>query len=487
MTETTINTETGPAVGGSGVVGFEPGNNGVANRAALQGAIDALGAAGGTVRVERAGVYDLAGTVYMGSDTALVFGAGVIVRKTEEAGGFSHVILNKGALTKTWDRRVRVEGLRLMVNGVDVRSDTVPGLRGQVAFFYASDVRVIGLRCDDLGPQQFGVHVCTFEDLVVEDCIIKGDKDGVHLGRGKRFAVRGCVFQTRDDAVALNAHDYATSNPELGWIEQGVVERCYDLAAPAGKAHESVGYFCRVLAGSWGDWRGGMSVQQSDTVVMRGDGLPGGGRLYRVQAEPDGTRYVSRTCPSHDAGVEVVDGIPWLMMQEGVEASAGVRDVVFRDITLEKPRPGFSVHFDRDRYSRSYYPGSEPPVQRGLVMEDVRVFHGGDSPVLLIGTPVDVVTLSRVTLGAGGVLVHDKGEVGADGRESTQTTVQLEGCRYVREGEMDLLEQRWAGKRVRLTTRGSVVMAEGFKARVARGQGVGAVDVESDLPGLARH
>ncbi|MEM6552128.1 MAG: hypothetical protein AAF750_08370 [Planctomycetota bacterium] len=478
--------DTGSAAVGLGVVGFQPGNSGLANQAALQGAIDALGESGGTVRVERPGVYDLAGTVYVGSDTSLVFGAGVVLRKTEEAGGFSHVILNRGALTKTWDRRVRVEGLRLVVNGVDVRSDTVPGLRGQVAFFYASDVRVSGLRCDDLGPQQFCIHACTFEDLVVEDCIIKGDKDGVHLGRGKRFAIRDCVFQTRDDAVALNAHDYATSNPELGWIEQGVVERCYDLAAPEGEEHESVGFFCRVLAGSWGDWHDGMSVQQSDTVVVRGDGLPGGGRLYRVQAEPDGREYVSRTCPSHDAGIEVVDGIPWLMMQEGVEASAGVRDVVFRDITLEKPRPGFSVHFDRDRYSRSYYPGSVPPVQRGLVMEDVRVLHGGESPVLLIGTPVDVVTLSRVTLGVGGVVMQDKGGIGADDDASGRTTVQMEGCRFGHGGEMKLLEQRWAGRPVRLTTRGSVVTDEGFTARVARGQGVGAVDVESDLPGLAR-
>ena len=36
---------------------------------------------------------------------------------------------------------------------------------------------------------------------------------------------------TFDDAIALNAHDYATSNPELGWIENGVIENCHDLNA----------------------------------------------------------------------------------------------------------------------------------------------------------------------------------------------------------------------------------------------------------------
>jgi hypothetical protein len=118
---------------------------------------------------------------------------------------------------------------------------------------------------------QYGIHVCTFEDLLINDVIIKGDKDGVHLGRGKRFVITNGVFQTFDDAVALNAHDYSTGNPEVGWIENGVVEKCYDL-----NASNTTGYFCRILAGAWIDWKAGMEVQQSDAVVSNG-------RIYRYR------------------------------------------------------------------------------------------------------------------------------------------------------------------------------------------------------------
>jgi hypothetical protein len=173
---------------------------------------------------------------------------------------------------------------------------------------------------------QFGIHVCSFEDLIIDDVIIKGEKDGVHLGRGKRFTIRNGVFQTFDDAIALNAHDYATSNPELGWIENGVIENCYDL-----NAENTVGYFCRILAGAWTDWKEGMEVQQSDAVVSNG-------KLYRVQAKPDGTKYISKTKPTHEKGSMVLDSINWGVVQHDVTYTAGVRNVIFRNIFLEKPQ-----------------------------------------------------------------------------------------------------------------------------------------------------
>ncbi len=53
-----------------------------------------------------------------------------------------------------------------------------------------------------------------------------------------------------------------------------------------------------------------------------------------------------------------MDGINWGVVQNDVTYTAGVRNVIFRDIFLEKPRIGFSIHFDNDKYSRSYYPGA---------------------------------------------------------------------------------------------------------------------------------
>lgn len=114
-----------------------------------------------------------------------------------------------------------------------------------ISFFYAKDIRIERFRCNDLTKMQFGIHIGTFEDLIIDDVIIKGEKDGVHLGRGKRFTIRNGIFQTFDYAIALNTHNYTTSNPELGWIENGIIENCHDL-----NAENTTGYFCRILAGA---------------------------------------------------------------------------------------------------------------------------------------------------------------------------------------------------------------------------------------------
>ncbi len=443
--------------------GFSPDASGTVNLAALQQALDQ----GGTVTISQPGIYPVAGTAYIGSQTTLHCVNGVFLKKVDEQGPFMHVLLNKGALTKTWDEHIAVEGLQIIVNGVDNRNWMVYGLRGQLAFFYARDVRVEGFRCLDLGSQQFGIHVCTFEDLLIEDTIIKGHKDGIHLGRGKRFVIRDATFDTGDDAMALNAHDYATSNPELGWIEDGLVENCRDLVGSSGKS----GFFCRILAGAWTDWKAGMEVQQSDTVVS-------GGRLYRVQAEPDGKIYKSVTRPTHLSGAAVVDGITWGVVQDDVTYTAGVRRVTFRDIQLEKPRVGFSVHFDIGKYSRSYYPGAPVPLQEQLVFENCRVTFPEERLFLRVNTPIDTISILNCSL--------NNNPIGITARKGLDdygsTSINLVGCIFNYDGEMTLLDNQVPGKIVSLKTSGSMVSKPSFKALVNAGGG--KLKIESDLPGL---
>lgn len=301
---------------------------------------------------------------------------------------------------------------------------------------------------------------------MIEDVIIHGQKDGIHLGRGKRFVIRDCVFQTFDDAIALNGHDYSTSNPELGWIEDGVIENCHDL-----NQDNTTGYFCRILAGSWTDWRSGMSVQQSDTVVSSG-------RLYRVQAGPDGTIFTSTKRPTHASGQQTLDGIRWGVVQNEVTYTAGVRNVVFRDITLAKPRVGFSVHFDNNRYSRSVYPGSPPVIQRGLRFEHVQVRHDKNVSLFSIATPVEALTISSSTFGRGGIRFRGNNAV----TDYLPTQVNLIGCTFSHDGPMELLKIAVPEKQVTLKSMASVVVDPGFLARVAPGPG--DLNVESDLPGL---
>ena len=444
--------------------GFSPLASGIENSKALQQAVDNEG----TIVISQAGTYKMAGTVYIGSNTSLIFGNNVFLKKVDEKGSFTHVLLNKGALTKTYDHNITIEGLQVIVNGIDKNFTEVYGLRGQIAFFYVKDLKIERFRCMDLSKMQFGIHVCTFEDLIIQDVVIKGDKDGVHLGRGKRFTISNGVFETFDDAIALNAHDYATSNPELGWIEDGVIENCHDLTA-----ENTTGYFCRILGGGWIDWKPGMEVQQSDAVVSNG-------RIYRVQAKPDGTTYQSVTQPTHETGSKQLDGINWGVVQNDVTYTAGVRNVVFRDIFLEKPRTGFSVHFDNDKYSRSYYPGAAVPVQEQISFDNIRVLHNKQTDFLSINTPMDVITITNSVIGNNRISFHGNKAMA----DYLKTKINLIGCVFKQKGMMELIVNSVEHKEILLKTSSSIELNDGFSAGVV--QGLGNIVVESDLTGLKK-
>ena len=444
--------------------GFAPEASGIDNTKALQRAVDQ----GGTIVVSRPGTYPIAGTVYLGSHTSLIFGNNVLLKKVAEQGAFAHVLLNKGALTRTYDEHITVAGLHIIVNGVDARKFQVYGLHGQLAFFYVKDLRIERFRCLDLGKAQYGIQVCTFEDLIIDDVIIKGDKDGVHLGRGQRFTIRNGIFQTGDDAVALNAHDYVVGNPELGWIEDGVVENCHDL-----KAAKATGYFCRILAGAWLDWQPGMKVQQSDSVVSQG-------RIYRVQAKPDGTVYTSSTRPTHASGALLLDGINWGVVQTQVTYTAGVRNIVFRDIFLENPRTGFSVHFDNDKYSRSYYPGTKIPLQEQLVFDNIRILYDQKTDLLSIGTPVDVVTIMNSSFRNNRIHFHGNNAM----PDYLKTSINIFGCAFNYPGTMELVVNSVPSKAIALKTSANIAPSGDFSATVIPGNGT--ITVDSDLAGLKK-
>jgi polygalacturonase len=342
----------------------------------------------------------------------------------------------------------------------------VYGLRGQLAFFYVKDLRIERFRCYDLGKWQYGIHVCTFEDIIVNDVIIKGEKDGVHLGRGKRFTISNGIFQTYDDAIALNAHDYATGNPEMGWIENGVVENCHDL-----NAENTTGFFCRILGGAWTDWKEGMEVQQSDAVVSNG-------KVYRVQTKPDGTLFKSITRPTHESGSKVLDGIKWGVVQNDVVYNAGVRNVVFRDIFLEKPRIAFSIHFDNDRFSRSFYPGAMAVKQEQLLFDNIRILYPENRDFISVNTPVDVINIVNSSFGKGGIHFHGNNAM----EDYLKTKINISNCIFNAEGNMILLRNEVKNKFIDLKTSSSLILHDSFSAKVLSDEGL--VVIESDLNGL---
>lgn len=447
------------------VAGFSTASTGVANTKALQVAVDK----GGIIYITKPGTYNMAGTVYIGSNTSLIFSAGVYLKKVNEKGVFTHVILNKGALTKTYNEHILIEGLSIIVNGQDRCYNEVCGLRGQLAFFYVKDLKIERFRCEDLCAGQFGIHVCTFEDLVINNVVIKGNKDGIHLGRGNRFKISNATFQVLDDAIALNGHDYGSSNPELGWIENGVIENCTDQ----NDSKAPTGYFSRILAGAWIDWKSGMEVKNSDAVVSNG-------RIYRVQAQTDGKVYKSYSKPSHTSGNVVLDGITWAMVQTYVTYTAGVRNVTFKNITLEKPRIPFSIHFDNNNYSRSYYPGATIPLQQNLVFDGVKVMYDKAIDFIAVRTPVDNLTIKNSTLNTGGLTIY-----GGNGLSNfLKTNITISTTTFKKAGDMVLINNNIGGKEINLKTTNNIIVSSAFKAKIYYNNGKFTVD--SDLPGLKK-
>jgi hypothetical protein len=253
----------------------------------------------------------------------------------------------------------------------------------------------------------------------------------------------------------------------MGWIEDGVVENCHDLA----DGKKPVGYFCRIVAGAWIDWQPGMQVQKSDTVVSNG-------RIYRVQADPDGTVYTSLTRPTHASGSVTLDGITWGAGQSDVMYTAGVRNVVFRDIFLEKPRVGFSVHFANDRFDRSYYPGAQIPKQEQLNFDNIRIKHEQQIPFVEVVTPVDVLTVANSSLRNNCIEFRSNSAM----PDYLKTRVNMIGCVFSHKGVMDVVTNSVDNKEVVLKTSASVELHDDFSAQVVPGNGT--ITVESDLTGL---
>ena len=390
--------------------GFSPSSSGGKNRETLQKMLDA----GGHIVIDEAGIYDVAGTLTIGSDTTLEFSAGTYVRRVPTGEGDGPLILNKGAFSRTYDHDIAIRGMRLICNDVDITKQNIVGMNCHVGFFYAKHTVIEDFQCYDLGSHGFCIQVCTFEDSRIENVHIEGMKDAVHYGPGRRFILRNGVFRTFDDPIALNANDYAVSNPQMGWIEDGLIEYCFDLDQPS-----TTGFFCRLLGGAWLDWSEGMIIRNSDTVVSNG-------RMYRAKMPADGKEYISKTRPAHTSGEAVLDGITWVMTQDdNIIYNCGCRNIHFKDIYLEKNRPtAFAFHFDNDIYSHSYYPYADAPVQTNITFENVHTM--ANIPYFIRSTtPVGDIKVINSTLADTSVRMAHRG---VEGIVYPPTRIILSGC-----------------------------------------------------------
>ncbi len=364
-----------------------PLDKGFENAKKLQEALDK----GGDIIVEGPGYYRVSEILYIGDHTHLTFAEGVYIVRMPSVEGFNrYFISNKGIFEGKVNEDISITGLYLNANGVAHTDPTLQkdngnilGARGHLMFSYVKDLTIKDIVIPDLCPADYGIQIANFENVLVENIRIEGDKDGIHFGPGKNFVVRHGVFRTHDDPVALNAFDYAGSNTNPGWIENGLIEDCYDL-----NDERDVGmcFFARMLCGVWQDWFEGMAVQQSDAAVLDG-------KLYRVRMKPSFEKFISTTPPTHEKGFAELDGITWIRTVDNTGYSAGCRNIRFKDIYIQRNRKCvFGFVQEVSEYCRSYFENSESPLQENIVFENVNVM-GNVEMFSWINSPVDNVTL----------------------------------------------------------------------------------------------
>ena len=344
--------------------GFKPGASAQANAKALQKALD-----GGhkTVTISVPGTYDLDSTIYLDDETELVCGRGVLLRK---AADYCNMFVNRGALTREYNRGIVLRGLRLSVDGHDnppTEDSPLFGLRAQLAFLCTSYVQVHDFECLDLGKMQYGIQFNQSDHYILDTFVIKGDKDGVHISSSDCFVIRNGIMQTFDDALALNASDWNSSNCVDGDITDGLIENITDEYL---EPHS--GELCRLLVGAWVDWYDGISIRRGDMVVCDG-------RLYKAIAPVVDTGYVSKTRPtttSFEGQQRDEGGFGWkLVRTDKVYHSTNIRNVTLRRISAYSSRSGFSqeAYFSDSEWARTFHPDVYGHYDRYPRIEDVTI------------------------------------------------------------------------------------------------------------------
>ena len=190
--------------------GFLPNANPEENAISLQKALND----NDVVEVNYPGIYEIDTTIILKSNNKLYFKDGVYIKKVKNKGNsFGYTFINKGATTKTYDQNITIKGL----NGLDGHGENyIQGLNGHLSFFYIKNLIIENFECLDIGTSIFAIHICTFDNITLNRGHIKGKKDAIHLGRGKKFIIQNYTFNTFDDPIALNAQDYDVSNPQVG-------------------------------------------------------------------------------------------------------------------------------------------------------------------------------------------------------------------------------------------------------------------------------
>jgi hypothetical protein len=389
--------------------GASPSATAATNVIAIQAALTAANAAGGgMVIIDQAGDYLVSSLLTIYANTHLKMVPGSALKKSGTARG--EVLRNYGATSGVTDENITLEGVRIKCNALSSRDSSISGVICEVLFYRTKNLVIRDFQIRDLTAILFGLQICSWEHLFVENTHFEGDKDGIHLGAGRHGRIVGLRGDTGDDLLAINAHDWAIANPTTGDITDLTIERM--------DAQGNV----RLMTGSWTAWANGQQY-------YNGERTSNAGKVYTYNSTSGGIRTAS-VAPTHTSGtVTGADGIPWRYEYTGANITTNLRGIVFRDCRFDTQGILREVNNGNTGEMRGQTPGTEGNDEiSGLVFENC-IFPG---TVLLGRSAVRDVTMRGCQfLAAGATLIaQNPYAVSANFAAARNSTLMVEGCRF---------------------------------------------------------
>ncbi len=361
-----------------------PADLGFSSAASADKNVDALQTTllgGGLIVIDKPGIYDLNKTIILDSNTKLLCAPGVVFRKTAP---YCNVLINRGALSRTYDENIIVDGLEISVNGFEAQPQLVYGLRAQLGFFRVRNLTIRNFTCVDGGPFQYLLYIVTWERLLIENVKLVGDKDGIKLNNGHDAIIRNIDLTTYDDGLSLCGTDYASTVVEVGDVYNvsytNIINRQYK---------NIFGRTCLIYTGSWADYADGNEYKTADFCLNDG-------KLYQCVNPPEEVR-IGRTPPRHNKGIVTgPDGIQWRYIQECDFYHTDVYNVSFDNCIFEKSGNVITSWIERGINQRNYYPGTEKLSNSwGISINNCKIKANGEQVLLCVNGNMKDVLISN--------------------------------------------------------------------------------------------
>lgn len=359
--------------------GFKPENSASANVEAMQSLLNESG----IISITVPGTYLVNSNMKIYSNTYLYFGPGVKIKLTAHS---DYVFINEGAFSNNTNENITIDGYYIDTDNI-VTYASIYGLRGYLSFLHVKNLTIKNVRCDFYPAHVFFMHICDFENVSISRCRLIGDKDAMHFSKGTNLIIRDCTVCSVDDCIALNAWDFAESNPEIGDITNVEIENIIELSHSANSQSaydRTLGYTVRMLNGAWLAWSSGMNVQHSTTVIHNGN-------MYRCINLSDGTTKSSTVAPSSTRGKSTTgsDNIEWKNCGPYTKLSSAVKKASIRDVTSYQNKSVAFISFNsiNEVNHKSWVPGAVFDPSDDIVIDNFSQI-GGAPAFLEIGGDV---------------------------------------------------------------------------------------------------